>query len=284
MKTEPMTINCLGELIDLGIPRIMGILNLTPDSFYDGGRYGNEYEILKQTERMLMDGATFIDIGGYSSRPGASDVTEEEEMNRVLPVIELLLRNFPGILISIDTFRSQVAARGLDLGAAMINDISAGSLDSRMMEVVGAYPVPYVMMHMKGEPKRMQKLTDYEDLLADILSYFSEKINMARDAGIRDCILDPGFGFAKTTEQNYELLSQLEIFTHFDQPVLAGVSRKSMIYKVLEIEPEEALNASTALHMYALQKGASILRVHDVKEAVECVTLYQQLHADGGSR
>ncbi len=272
-----MTINCLGTLIDLSTPRVMGILNLTPDSFYDGGRYGNEYEILKQTETMLMDGATFIDLGGYSSRPGASEVSVAEEIERVLPIAELLLRNFPGILLSIDTFRSEVAERCLNMGAAMINDISAGELDDKMMEVVGSHAAPYVMMHMKGDPQRMQELTDYEDLVADILKYFSRKTKQATEAGIRDCILDPGFGFAKTTEQNYKLLSQLEVFTQFGYPVLAGISRKSMIYKVLDITPDEALNASTALHMYALQKGASLLRVHDVREAVECVTLYQNL-------
>lgn len=277
-----MTINCLGELIDLSIPRVMGILNLTPDSFYDGGRYGNEYEILKQTERMLMDGATFIDLGGYSSRPGADNVPEAEELDRVVPVVELLLRNFPGILLSIDTFRAKVASRCLNLGAAMINDISAGNLDPEMMEVVGSYPVPYVMMHMKGDPRSMQSLAEYDDLMGEILKYFGERTRLAKEAGILDCILDPGFGFAKTTEQNYEVLSQLEVFKHFDFPVLAGVSRKSMIYKVLEISAEEALNASTALHMYALQKGASILRVHDVKEAVECITLFQNLQGVRG--
>lgn len=277
-----MTINCLGELIDLSIPRVMGILNLTPDSFYDGGRYGNEYEILKQTERMLMDGATFIDLGGYSSRPGADDVPESEELDRVVPVVELLLRNFPGILLSIDTFRAKVASRCLNLGAAMINDISAGNLDPEMMEVVGSYPVPYVMMHMKGDPRNMQSLVEYDDLMGEILSYFGERTRLAKEAGILDCILDPGFGFAKTTEQNYEVLSQLEVFNHFNFPVLAGVSRKSMIYKVLDITAEEALNASTALHMYALQKGASILRVHDVKEAVECITLFQNLQGVRG--
>lgn len=277
-----MTINCLGELIDLSIPRVMGILNLTPDSFYDGGRYGNEYEILKQTERMLMDGATFIDLGGYSSRPGADNVPEAEELDRVVPVVELLLRNFPGILLSIDTFRAKVASRCLNLGAAMINDISAGNLDPEMMEVVGSYPVPYVMMHMKGDPRSMQSLAEYDDLMGEILKYFGERTRLAKEAGILDCILDPGFGFAKTTEQNYEVLSQLEVFKHFDFPVLAGVSRKSMIYKVLDISAEEALNASTALHMYALQKGASILRVHDVKEAVECITLFQNLQGVRG--
>lgn len=272
-----MTINCKGRLIDLSTPKVMGALNVTPDSFYDGGSYKDEKAILSQVESMLNDGATFIDIGGYSSRPGADFVSEAEELKRVIPVVELILKHFPETLISIDTFRSEIAKQTIEIGAALINDISAGKLDKQMIETVGKHSVPYIMMHMRGNPKTMQQQTNYDDLIKDIISYFGAQIAKAHQAKINDIIIDPGFGFAKTLEQNYKLLNQLELLKITNKPILAGVSRKSMIYKTLDVSAKEALNGTTALNMIALENGASILRVHDVKEAVECVTLYNQL-------
>jgi dihydropteroate synthase len=272
-----MTLNCSGNLIELHAPKVMGILNITPDSFYDGGKYKQETDILLQTETMLKDGATFIDLGGYSSRPGADHVPQEEELRRIVPMVELLLKNFPDAVLSIDTFRSTVAQECLDRGAALINDISAGQLDDAMMATVARYQVPYIIMHMRGTPQRMQEHTQYRDLLQDILYYFSEKIAAAVALGIKDIILDPGFGFAKTTEQNYLLLKKLALLNSTERPILVGLSRKSMIYKVLGGTPEKALNGTTALHMMALAHGAHILRAHDVKEAVECITLFNQL-------
>lgn len=272
-----MTINCKGQLIDISTPKVMGILNVTPDSFYDGGQYKDEKSILNQVETILNEGATFIDIGGYSSRPGADYVSEAEELSRVVPVVQLILKHYPETLISIDTFRSEVAKKSIEAGAAIINDISAGHLDDNMIATVGQLGVPYIMMHMKGNPETMQQQTDYDDLIKDINSYFAERIAKAHAAKINDIIIDPGFGFAKTTEQNYELLNNMELLQIVDKPILAGVSRKSMIYKTLNTTSENALNGTTALHMVALQKGAKILRVHDVKEAMECVTLFNQL-------
>jgi len=272
-----MTINCKGQLIDLSTPKVMGILNVTPDSFHDGGRYKDESSILRQVDTMLNEGATFIDVGGYSSRPGADHVSETEELTRVLPVIELILDRFPETLISIDTFRSYVAKISIEAGAALINDISAGHLDEDMLETIGQLGVPYIMMHMKGSPKTMQEETAYDDLVKDINFYFAERIAQAHSEKINDIIIDPGFGFAKTLEQNYELLNKMELLQITDKPILAGVSRKSMIYKTLGTTSENALNGTTALHMVALQKGAKILRVHNVKEAMECVTLFNQL-------
>ena len=257
----------------------MGILNVTPDSFYDGGKYKDPSGILRQTDKMITEGATFIDVGAYSSRPGAHDIPEEEELSRIVPIIDLLMATFPEILLSIDTFRSKVAQECLSHGAAIINDISAGSLDPEMMKTVAKASVPYIMMHMKGTPQTMKDLNTYDDLMVDLCYYFSEKIAQARALGIHDLIIDPGFGFAKNISQNFELLQKLELLRTFDVPVLAGISRKSMIYKVLRGTASEALNGSTALHMVALQKGVSILRVHDVKEAVECVLLHEKLTA-----
>lgn len=258
----------------------MGILNLTPDSFYDGGKYKDEAAILKQIEMMLEDGATFIDMGAYSSRPGAEHVDADEELKRMLPIIELILKNFPGTLISVDTFRSQVATESLERGAAIINDISAGNLDADMFNTVAKYQVPYIMMHLKGTPQSMQKEALYDDLIKDLRFYFSKKMQEATSKKINDIIIDPGFGFAKTTAQNYTLLNHLDLFKTFDVPLLIGLSRKSMVYKVLNSNPKEALNGTTALHTVALLKGANILRVHDVKEAVECVKLVEALKAN----
>lgn len=273
-----MTINCKGKLIDLSSPKVMGILNVTPDSFFDGGKYKNESLILKQVEIMQNDGATFIDLGGYSSRPGADEVNVEEELNRVVPIIELILKNFPATLISVDTFRSKVAKKSIEAGAALVNDISAGKLDDKMLSTIGKLGVPYIMMHMKGNPTTMQQKTEYKDLVKEVISYFAERIVVANAKKINDVIIDPGFGFAKTVKQNYHLLNNLELLQMLDKPLLAGLSRKSMIYKPLETTANNALNGSTALHMVALQNGTKILRVHDVKEATECVTLFSHLN------
>lgn len=261
--------------MDLSRPRVMGILNCTPDSFFDGGRYWDPYEAFRQAEAMLKAGADFIDVGGYSSRPGAPDVSEKEELKRVLPVIEGLVAEFPDALLSVDTFRSQVAQEALDAGAVMVNDISAGLRDPEMLPLIAARQVPYVMMHMKGTPQTMALHTEYEDLIRDILYYFSERLEAARKLGITDCIVDPGFGFAKTREQNFRLLGALKAFRTLKAPLLVGISRKSMIHKTLDITPGEALNGTTALHMLALEGGAHILRVHDAKEAVECIRLWE---------
>ena len=271
------TINCKGTLVNLSTPKVMGIVNMTPDSFFDGGKLTNSNEIVLQVEKMLRDGATFIDLGGYSSKPGADFVSEAEELNRVVPIVKVLVEKFPGILLSIDTFRSEVAKQAIENGAALINDISAGLLDENMLETVAKLQVPYIMMHMKGTPKTMQSFAKYDDLLKEMNFYFSERIAKARSFGLNDIIIDSGFGFAKTMEQNYELLQNLELLQFHDLPILAGISRKSMIYKALETSPENALNGTTFLHAFCLQKGANILRVHDVKEAVECVSLIRQL-------
>ena len=272
-----MTINCKGQLIDLATPKVMGILNLTPNSFYDGGKFNDEKSVLQQVEKMLSEGATFIDIGAYSSKPNAEFISETEELNRLLPVLNSILKTFPKALISIDTFRSNVAKAALENGASMINDISAGSLDENMLQTIADFQVPYIMMHMKGNPQTMQSLAQYENITKEMLFYFSEKVAKARSFGINDLIVDPGFGFAKTVEQNFEVLNNLELFQMLELPILVGFSRKSMIYKTLETSAEFALNGTTVLNTIALQKGATILRVHDVKEAVECIKLVNQL-------
>ncbi len=269
--------NCKGQLIDLTTPKVMGILNITPNSFFDGGKYKNESELLSRVEKMLDEGATFIDVGAYSSKPNAEFVSENEEIDRILPVVNLLQKHFPDIFLSIDTFRAGVAKACIDNGAAIINDISAGKLDDKMFETIAQYQIPYIMMHMKGTPQTMQTLTQYDDMIKDILYYFSERIATARSFGINDLIVDPGFGFAKTLEQNYELMHKLDLFKMLELPMLVGVSRKSMIYKTLEINADQALNGTTFMNTIALTKGAKILRVHDVKEAVECVQLYSKM-------
>jgi dihydropteroate synthase len=273
-----MTINCKGLLIDLSSPKVMGILNVTPNSFYDGGKYNDESELLSQVGKMINDGATFIDIGAYSSKPNAEFVSEEEELARIIPVVQLILKYFPEAILSIDTFRSTVAKACIENGAAIINDISAGNLDKAMFEVIAKYNVPYIMMHMRGTPQTMQSMTNYEDIVKEMLFYFSEKVNKARSLGINDLIVDPGFGFAKTIEQNYEVLSKIELFQLLELPLLVGISRKSMIHKVLNTNSKEALNGTTVLNTIALSKGASILRVHDVKEAVECIQLWNKVN------
>lgn len=273
-----MTINCNGKLIDLTTPKVMGILNCTPDSFYDGGKYKSESQLLSQVEKILCDGATFVDIGAYSSKPNAEFVSEDDELNRLLPVIELVLKSFPETIISVDTFRSKIAQNAIENGAAIINDISAGNLDENMFETVAKLQVPYIMMHMKGSPQTMQTFTQYKNICKEMLLYFSERVGKARSFGINDIIIDPGFGFAKTLEQNYEVMQKLELFQMLELPILVGISRKSMIYKTLEITAENSLNGTTFLNAISLQKGANILRVHDVKEAVESVKLFNKLN------
>ena len=273
-----MTINCKGQLVDLSTPKVMGILNVTPNSFFDGGKYKNESEMLSKVGKMLSEGATFIDVGAYSSKPSAEFVSEEEELQRIVPIINLILEYYPETLISIDTFRSDVAKVCIENGAAIINDISAGNLDDNMLETIAKYNVPYIMMHMRGTPQTMQAMTSYENIVKEILFYFSERIAQARSHGINDLIVDPGFGFAKTLEQNYEVLQKMELFEILELPLLAGVSRKSMIYKTLHSTAEEALNGTTFLNAIALTKGAKIPRVHDVKEAMECVTLFNKIN------
>ncbi len=266
-----------GQLIDLSEPRVMGILNVTPDSFYDGGKFTNETQVLKHVERMLMEGATFIDVGGYSSRPGSTDISEEEEKSRVLPVIDSVMQAFPDCIISIDTFRSSVAKLAVESGAAMVNDISGGSLDEKMPEAIAALQVPCILMHMRGTPQTMNSHTNYENLLKETIDYFHQKINIYHSCGVKDIIVDPGFGFAKTIDQNFDLLKKLDHLKCLEKPILAGLSRKSMICKSLQIKPEDALNGTTALHTIALMKGAGILRVHDVKEAVEVIKLIKRM-------
>lgn len=268
-----MTINCKEQLIDLSTPKTMGILNITPDSFFDGGSLKSDREILSRVGKMLEDGATFIDVGGYSSRPDAIHILETEELQRILPVIDSILTHFPDTLISVDTFRSQVAKHAIDHGACIVNDISAGKIDGQMLSTVASLKVPYIMMHMKGTPQTMKSEAHYGNLLKEILFYFSERISEARNHGIVDVLIDPGFGFAKTIEQNFELLNKLELLKIIEKPLLVGVSRKSMVYKSLGITPQEALNGTTILNTIALQKGAAILRVHDVKEAMECIKI-----------
>lgn len=272
------SINCNGNLIDFSTPKVMGILNCTPDSFFDGGKYHNSASIINQVEKMLSEGATFIDVGAYSSRPGAKHISEEEELNRILPVIKLLISEFPSVLISVDTFRSNVAAQCIHNGACIINDISAGGMDSNMFPTIAKLQVPYVMMHMQGTPQNMQKNPVYNNVVSDILYYFSKKIAELHALGVNDIITDAGFGFGKTTEHNYQLLTHLELFKNLETPLLVGLSRKGMLYKPLNITAESALNATTAANTFALLHGASILRVHDVKEAVEAVKIVALLN------
>ena len=272
-----MTLNCNGRIIDLNTPKVMGILNVTPDSFYDGGRFKDEKSVLAQVEKLLKEGATFIDIGAYSSRPGADFVSQDEELKRLIPIVTSVINNFPETLISIDSFRSEVVKTAIQAGAAIVNDISAGLQDPLMFETIGTLGVPYIMMHMRGTPQTMQQMTTYSDVIKEVYTYFSKRIQLARTHQIKDLILDLGFGFSKTTDQNFKLLGMLDYYKNLNLPILAGISRKSMIYKTLNTDANKALNGTTALHMVALQKGAKLLRVHDVKEAVECIDLYRAL-------
>ena len=272
-----MIIKSKEKLLDLSSPVIMGILNVTPDSFYDGGFYDNEKKVLSQVKKMIDQGARIIDVGGYSSRPGADDITANLELERVLPIVKLIKENFPEVLISIDTFRSEVAKQCVKNGADIVNDISGGSLDSKMFEIVADLGVPYIMMHMRGNPSNMMNKTDYENVINEIEEYFKQKIELAESFGINNIIIDPGFGFSKTTKQNFDILNNLNFLNKLDRPLLIGVSRKSMIYKTLGISPIDSLNGSTVLHTISLLNGAKIIRTHDVKEARECIRLVNEL-------
>lgn len=278
MQPTNYTLNCNGRLLVLDTPIIMGILNSTPDSFFDGGKYHSDIDMLKQVEKMLTDGASIIDIGGYSTRPNAAVISEHEELNRVLPIVKTIHQHFPSAILSIDTFRSKVAEVVIQNGVSMVNDISGGTEDEHMFDVVAQYNCPFVIMHKQGNVQTMHNEKDYQHLLTDILDYFVCQIQKANNSGIKDVIIDVGFGFSKTMEQNYYLLKNLEAFNLLDKPMLVGVSRKSMLYKLLEILPANALNATTAAHMLALQNGANILRVHDVKEAIECVKIWNAVN------
>lgn len=273
-----MNINCKGKLIDISSPKVMGVLNLTPDSFYDGNKFNNEKKILNQVEKMLNDGATFIDIGAYSSRPGATHISEDEEKSRIIGIVELLAAEFPDSNLSIDTFRSTIADECLNAGASIINDITASEYDSNILEIAYKHNAPYVMMHMNGMPNNMMKQNKYNNLIKDILYYFSKKIEAVRTAKVNDIIIDPGFGFSKNIDQNYGLLKNLDLLKSLELPILVGLSRKSMIYKLLKTTPELALNGTTSLNTIALLNGATILRVHDVKEAMECIKITNQFN------
>ncbi len=278
MKKKSRLINAGGLLIDLGIPRVMGILNVTPDSFFSGSRFPADRDIIQAAIRMKEEGADIIDIGGYSSRPGADDLPEEEEARRVFNAVKLVARELKDVIISIDTFRSEIAREAVEkYGAGMVNDISGGEADPAMFDVIQHLNVPYVLMHMKGVPKTMQEDPVYDDVVADILKWFGKKIVKLHSAGVKDIIIDPGFGFGKTAEHNFDILKRLDEFSVAGLPLLAGLSRKSMVWKTLGISCDEALNGTTALNMAALMGGADILRVHDVKEAVQVVKLFSAL-------
>lgn len=279
MKT-PLFINVNGRLMDLSEPQVMGILNVTPDSFYAGSRAETEKDIIRRLHQITDEGASIIDIGAYSSRPNAEDVGIEEEMSRLRIGLELIKKHQPDAIISVDTFRADVAKMCVEeYGAAIVNDISAGLLDKEMFPTIARLGIPYIIMHMKGTPKDMQAAPHYDNLLKEIFYYFSEKVQKLRNLGVKDIIIDPGFGFGKTLEHNYELMNHLEEFRLFEVPLLVGVSRKSMIYKLLGVNPEEALNGTTTLNTIALLKGANILRVHDVKVAMETIKIVQKMNA-----
>jgi dihydropteroate synthase len=271
------TLNVGGAIMLLDTPRVMGILNVTPDSFYDGGRFKDEQSVLAQVKKMIDEGADFIDVGGYSSRPGSPDINEDEELGRILPVLALIKHHHPKCVLSVDTFRSGVARQAVKAGASIINDISGGEQDSKMFETVAGLQVPYILMHMRGTPRTMTTMTDYGNLVKECTEYFQKKIAQLHGLGVTDIIIDPGFGFAKTADQSFELLANLDYLRILGKPILAGLSRKSMIWRTLEVTPSEALNGTTALNAIALIKGTSILRVHDVKEAVECIKLFKKI-------
>ena len=273
-----MTINLNGNLMDLSTPKIMGILNVTPDSFYDGGMFDSNKKILDHVEKMLTDGADIIDLGGYSSRPGAKEVKLKDEIKRVVPTIELIKKEFNETTISVDTFRSEVALQAVNSGASIINDISGGDLDPNMFNCVAELNVPYIIMHMQGNPKNMQNNPLYENVIVEIIENLSKKVFEATEAGVIDVIIDPGFGFGKTIEHNYKILRELSFFKELDCPILVGLSRKSMIYSLLEEKPENVLNGTTCLNTVSILNGANILRVHDVKEAKEVIKLTNFLH------
>ena len=272
-----MILNINGGVFDLSSPKIMGVLNVTPDSFYDGGVFSNEKKILAQVEKMILDGADIIDIGGFSSKPGAKTISLNEEEKRVIPIIKLINKTFNKIIISVDTFRSEIAEKSLNEGASIINDISGGDLDKNIYQISYKYKAPYIMMHMNGVPSNMQNNPKYENINHDIIKDFTSKIDSAEKKGVCDIIIDPGFGFGKTIQHNYQILNNLKLYTVLKKPILVGISRKSMIYKLLKTDPSKALNGTTSLNTIALINGANILRVHDVKEAKEVIKLYSFL-------
>lgn len=271
-----MNINIRGRLFDLSKPKVMGILNLTPDSFYDGGVHNEINKIEDHVNKMVNDGMDILDIGGYSSKPGAKNISVDEELSRVIPILKHIRKIFPELVISIDTFRSKIASASLNEGADIINDISGGTLDKNMISVVAKNNCPYILMHMQGNPQNMQNDPSYENVTLEIIQYLAQRIKIAHDNNIVDIIVDPGFGFGKTLEHNFEILNNLEKFNVLDTPILAGFSRKSMIYKTLKTSSEKALNGTSSLNTIALTKGAKILRVHDVKEAKECIILHEK--------
>ena len=272
-----MEINIKGNLLDLNKPKIMGILNVTPDSFFDGGLYNTEKKVDIQVMKMIEDGMDILDVGGYSSRPGAKEISIDEEIDRVIPVVKFIRKKYPELILSVDTFRSEVARNCLDLGVDIINDISAGCIDKNILDVVAEYNCPYIMMHMKGTPQTMQINPEYENLIKELLIYFAKRIYLAREKGIIDIIVDPGFGFGKTLDHNYTIIKKIENFKLLDLPVMVGISRKSFITKQLDIDKKDSLNGTTALNMYFLEKNVNILRVHDVKEAKECIMLHEKI-------
>jgi dihydropteroate synthase len=264
-----------GKLLDLTTPKIIGILNITPDSFYDGGRYTDKAGLMARIEKMLYEGADIIDIGAYSSRPGAPEVSTEEEMHRLIVALEPIRKKFPEIILSVDTFRSDIARKVIeDYQVDMINDISGGQIDPGMMDTIAEMKIPCIIMHMRGTPQTMQQHTDYDDLIKEVIRFLGKQVSSLLGKGASDILLDPGFGFSKTVEQNYALLANLDAFRILELPIVVGISRKSMIYKFLDIKPDEAMNGTTALHMIALEKGADFLRVHDVKEARQAIKLF----------
>ncbi|MDQ3049557.1 MAG: dihydropteroate synthase [Bacteroidota bacterium] len=286
MKSKPVytalfnshyLVNCRGRMLDLSVPKVMGILNVTPDSFFDGGKFTEQKAIINHAAKMLAEGADIIDIGANSTRPGAKMVDSATELKRLLPAITYLRDNFPDVIISVDTFRARVAEKCIEKGVSIINDVSGGDLDKKMFQTVARLNVPYILMHMIGTPESMQEDPKYDNVVLEVTSHLAKKVSQLRQLGVHDIIIDPGFGFGKTVEHNYKLLNGLPALSYLGCPVLAGVSRKSMICKVLKINPENALNGTTALHMAALMKGASLLRVHDVKEAVQTVRLFENI-------
>ncbi len=274
-----LSINCRGKLMDLNEPRVMGILNVTPDSFYDGGKYTDKESIAGRIDQIVGEGADIIDIGAYSTRPGAEEISAEMELSRLLPAFELMRKMYPEFPVSIDTFRTEVISRvSREFEIDMVNDITGGSGDPGMYDLVAERKLPYILMHIQGTPRNMQKNPEYNDVVNDIMKFFAERVEQLISKGVNDIILDPGFGFGKTLGHNYKLMASLEVFRSFELPLLVGVSRKSMTYKLLNTDKSDALNGTTVLHTYALLKGANILRVHDVKEAVETVQVYNFLH------
>jgi len=278
------TLNCRGKILTIERPLVMGILNATPDSFFTGSRINKKENLFERVEKMISEGVDIIDVGGQSTRPGAEKITEEEELERVIDVISQIHTGFPELIISVDSFYSKVVREAVGAGASMVNDVSAGSVDDNMLDTVASLGVPYVLMHMRGTPRNMQDHTHYDDLLKELLDHFIQKLAVCRKSGIRDIIIDPGFGFAKTTQQNFELMKNLNLFFMLDCPILLGLSRKGMIYKTLGVSADDALNGTTVMNTMGLMNGASILRVHDVREAAQAVKLFMAYAAGDGPK